>query len=44
MQVKHDQLVLLWEPPPRSDVVDTYTVLAQAGGAGGFQVRARRAV
>lgn len=36
-EVKHNELVLLWEPPPASDEVDTFQVLAQTSGSGGFQ-------
>jgi len=35
--IRHDQLVLLWEPPPSDDVVAAYQVLAQMSGAGGFR-------
>ena len=35
-EVKHDQLVLLWEPPPKTDQIDAYRILAQTSGAGGF--------
>ena len=35
-EVQHNRLVLLWEPAPKTDVVDTYEVLAQTSGAGGF--------
>ena len=43
-EVRHDQLVLLWEPPPRADIVDSYTILAQVGGAGGHDGEAAVAV
>ena len=36
-EVRHDQLVLLWEPHPPDDLVMGYQVLAQLGGAGGFR-------
>lgn len=35
-EVKHNQLVLLWETPPNTDEIDTYQVLAQISGTGGF--------
>jgi hypothetical protein len=35
-EIRHDRLVLLWEPPPKAEIVDSYEVFAQVSGSGGF--------
>lgn len=37
-EVTHGQVVLLWEPPPPTDVVAHYRVLTQKAGTNGFHV------